>query len=179
MDWGSTANYPLPQTVNAFYIGETEITYELWYTIKTWAAGNGYTFANPGREGKGGLEGAAPTPAKNEPVTSISWRDAVVWCNAYSETGGKDPVYKNSGMVLRTTLDADSADIGSTANSRGLYDMSGNVGEWCQDMDSGSSRVYRGGSWNTYAVNCEVANRVSAFPGLIANTVGLRVACSQ
>jgi len=73
----------------AFWIGESEVTYELWYTVHTWALSNGYTFANPGREGHDGTitapAGAAPTTALNEPVTMINWRDAMIWCNAATE----------------------------------------------------------------------------------------------
>jgi len=71
---------------NAYWIGETEITYELWHKVYTWAVSNGYDFANPGREGADGTEGADPTlAASEEPVTYISWRDAMVWCNALTE----------------------------------------------------------------------------------------------
>jgi formylglycine-generating enzyme required for sulfatase activity len=95
-----------PVPVPAFSMGATEIPYELWYAVRTWAVdsargANQYTFANMGREGSNGAGGAAPTVAKQEPVTTISWRDAVVWCNAYSEAMGKTPVYEYGGSVLR------------------------------------------------------------------------------
>jgi formylglycine-generating enzyme required for sulfatase activity len=35
--WASGSNYPLPQTISAFYMGETEITYELWKAVYDWA----------------------------------------------------------------------------------------------------------------------------------------------
>ena len=75
-----------PATVaNAYLIGETEVTYELWYKVITWAVSNGYTFANTGREGKLGVNGAAPTAAKDHPVTFVGWRDAMVFGNALTE----------------------------------------------------------------------------------------------
>ena len=78
-----------------FWIGETEVTYELWYKVHKWALSNGYTFGNQGREGNDGTDGAEPTGAKNEPVTVINWRDAMVWCNAltsyYNANNGSDP----------------------------------------------------------------------------------------
>jgi hypothetical protein len=46
---------------------------------------NKYIFANKGREGSIGATGQPPTSKKNEPVTMISWRDALVWCNAVTE----------------------------------------------------------------------------------------------
>jgi formylglycine-generating enzyme required for sulfatase activity len=115
MQWGSSDNYPIPSDglfIPAFSIGETEITYELWKAVYDWATTNkGYTFANQGREGNDGTDGAAPTDAKTEPVTWVSWRDAVVWCNAYSEATGRTPVYTHNGDVLRTSANsnADSA----------------------------------------------------------------------
>jgi formylglycine-generating enzyme required for sulfatase activity len=89
-----------PVTVSAFYMGETEITYELWETVRTWATdpargANVYTFASPGRQG--GDSGSGPVGTDQHPVTTISWRDAVVWCNAYSEAVGKTPVYYLAG----------------------------------------------------------------------------------
>ena len=89
-----------PIDLMAFYIAQTETTYARWYEVYTWAKDHGYTFANPGREGNKGVDGAAPT-GSNLPVTMISWRDAVVWCNAASEKDGLQPVYKYNGAVLK------------------------------------------------------------------------------
>jgi formylglycine-generating enzyme required for sulfatase activity len=100
-------------TLSPFKIATYETTYELWYEVKKWATdsargANGYTFANQGSEGHDGTAGAAPTAAKLEPVTTINWRDAVIWCNAYSEMTGKTPAYyTDSGYatVLRVSTD--------------------------------------------------------------------------
>jgi formylglycine-generating enzyme required for sulfatase activity len=72
---------------DAYEIGETEVTYELWYAVKTWATtSGGYTFENDtGREGSHGISNAAPTAANQEPVSTVSWFDAVVWLNALTE----------------------------------------------------------------------------------------------
>ena len=92
----------------AFSMAQSETTYARWYEVVNWAKDKGYKFANPGREGNAGRDGAAPA-GSNLPVTMISWRDAVVWCNAASEKDGLSPVYKYNGAVLK---EADSAKDG-------------------------------------------------------------------
>jgi formylglycine-generating enzyme required for sulfatase activity len=100
--------------LSPFQIAKYETTYELWHTVKQWADSHGYTFANPGREGHNGTVGAAPTTAaKYEPVAGVNWRDAVVWCNAYSEASGKTPVYytdSSYNTVLRVSTDVSGTD---------------------------------------------------------------------
>ena len=62
-------------------LGKTEVTYKLWKEVYDWAVqpGHGYKFENPGQKGKDG------TGSEYEPVTEVSWRDCMVWCNAYTE----------------------------------------------------------------------------------------------
>ncbi len=93
-------------TISDFSIGKYEVTYELWHVVYKWSIRNGYYFANAGREGRYGIDGADPAyHIKYYPVTSISWRDCIVWCNAYSEMTGLTPVYKYGDSVLKDSRD--------------------------------------------------------------------------
>jgi formylglycine-generating enzyme required for sulfatase activity len=106
-NWAAGANtaYTKPYTMAGFSIGETEVTYELWRAVYLWATddargGGKYTFSNPGVMGnKYGSSGSPPGATSQHPVTAISWRNAAVWCNAYSEYLGKTPVYYQNGTA--------------------------------------------------------------------------------
>ncbi len=127
-----------PATVaNVYLISQTEVTYELWSAVHTWALSNGYFFANAGTEGHDGTPGAAPTAAQQEPVTTINWRDAMVWMNALTEYTNaqngtsRGAVYSYSDATIRDSRDTnatacDDAVASSTADGFRLLSLN----EW-------------------------------------------------
>jgi formylglycine-generating enzyme len=144
----------------------TETTYELWYEVRIRAQSNGYHFDNLEREGNNGNTGAAPTVAnKHKPVTSVSWRDVIVWTNALSEMMGVDPVYRTSvGVIIKDSRDSNASQVDGAILIGGRYWTPGNYASGAT-ADTYKERATRSVAW------CEGATK-----GTFTRSVGrLRV----
>ena len=80
-DWKGVFRAGRKVKLSPYKLGKTEVPYKLWKEVYDWATqpANGYKFAHAGVKGKDG------SGSEEEPVTSVSWRDCIVWCNAYTQ----------------------------------------------------------------------------------------------
>ena len=189
-------------TLSDYYIGETEVTQELWKAVM--GSNPSYFSGYPQR-----------------PVEYVYWNDCQEFITKLNELtgknfrlpteaeweyaargGNKSQGYKYSGsntignVAWYTDNSGDKTHDVKTkqANELGIYDMSGNVYEWCQDWygsyssgsqtnptgpTSGYDRVICGGSWSDYAEFCRVSNRDYYSPGFTYCHLGLRLSLSQ
>lgn len=83
--------------VSAFYMDRYEVTTNLWREVYTWATNKGYAFANVGL----GKDWA-------HPVHTVSWYDAIAWCNARSARDGFTPCYTNANGTVYTNASGNS-----------------------------------------------------------------------
>lgn len=186
---------------NDYYIGKYEVTQALWQTVME---------SNP-----------SSFKGNNLPVEQVSWNDCQEFIGKlnsitgrkfrlpteaeweYAARGGKKSRgYQYSGSSNISDVAWYNGNSGSKthlvgtkqANELGLYDMCGNVLEWCQNWYgsyvsssqtnptgavSGSYRVIRGGSWYSSARFCRSSCRDSGTPGIRNSRLGLRLVLSE
>lgn len=238
-DWRSNDEAQHRVTLSSFYMAKFEVTQKEWREI---------TGKNPSN-----------FTGDKLPVESITWLEAIEFCNALSKRDGRTPVYtitdggntvtwnrSANGYRLPTEAEWEYAaragsttpfysikvpgakdvnfyghypyqieqnyfndevletrpgvyrgktlDVGSfKANPNGLYDIYGNIGEWCFDYygdygkdaqsnpagaSEGTRRVYRGGGWNDFGKNLRSAYRAAMPQNNSAYNVGLRLVCN-
>ena len=128
------------------------------------------------------------------PFTGLTWAQAKQYCSAiggrlpseaeweFAARAGSSQAYY--GMVPKIAWYAENSGdsphaVGSKQpNAWGLYDMLGNVWQWCEDLyEKGSSnRVFRGGAWSSrYDHACRAGYRVNGIPSRPENDVGFRL----
>ena len=184
-------------TLSTFYIGETEVTQELWQAVM----------------------GKNPSKYKGsqQPVEQVNWDDClkfIVKLNKktglqfrmpteaeweFAARGGNKSQgcqYSGSDNIADVAWYTENSSFSThdvktkQPNELGIYDMSGNVEEWCQDWferynngsftnpigpATGYNRICRGGGWDYYAKGCRVSNRISSKPSTRNELVGLRL----
>ena len=197
-DADSDDEYPVHSvTLSGYYIGKTEVTQALWKAVMG---------SNPSR-----------FKGDNMPVECVSWDDCQEFIRKLNSLtsqnfrlpteaewefacrgGNNSRGYKYSGSNYIDNVawyDGNSGDkthsvATKSPNELGIYDMSGNVWEWCSDWYGdyssgaqtnpkgsydGSSRVNRGGSWSINARICRSSYRFNYSPDLCDYVLGLRL----
>ena len=194
--------YPVHSvTLSDYYIGETEVTQELWEAVMG---------SNP-----------SDFSGNQKPVEMVSWNDCKEFITnlnnltgmnfrlpteaewEYAARGGNESQgyrYSGSNTIDNVAWYYDNSGSEThnvktkSPNELGIYDMSGNVIEWCEDWygndssgsqtnpagpSTGSNRVNRGGGWTSTAGICRVSRRNFSNPGSRYYNLGLRLCLSQ
>lgn len=185
-------------TLHDYYLGETEVTQELWEEVM------GYNPAN--------------TIGESLPIENISWNDCADFIRELNNRTGKtfrlpteaeweyaarggiyscQCVYSGSDNAeevgwVKSNCDGSTHPVGTrNSNELGIYDMTGNVCEWCQDWmsnynsadqvnpvgpNSGTARVGRGGGWCNSFMKNRVSTRFAGKTTYRDYNLGFRIA---
>ena len=190
---------------NNYYVGKYEVTQALWQAVMGSNPSNFKGDALPVEQVS--WNDCQDFISKLNAMTGKSFRLPTEAEWEYAARGGKKSRgYQYSGSntlgdVAWYLLDWYFDDSGSThavgtkqPNELGIYDMTGNVWEWCQDWKgsyssspqtnptgaaSGSNRVLRGGSWYNSAKRCRASCRIGITPGGRDDNLGLRLILSE
>ncbi|MDO4858214.1 MAG: formylglycine-generating enzyme family protein [Thermoguttaceae bacterium] len=188
-----------------FWLLETEVTQAMWQSVV------GESIETKAKQG---IDGRLYGKGANYPMYYVNWYDCQNFCKKLSEKLGQHvqlPTEAQWEYACRAgttgayagTLDEMGWYVDNSGwtthpagqkqpNPWGLYDMHGNVWEWCSDWykknyyskspasdptgpDSGSLGVCRGGGWDDYAGNCRSAFRTGYSPGVWNGDLGLRL----
>lgn len=191
-------------STGTFYMGETEVTQALWQAVMgsnpSYFKGQNRPVEtvswNDCKEFIGKLNALTgqnfrlPTEAEWEYAAkggSKSRRYSYSGCNSEDDLELYAWYDKNAYYCGSSGGNSSHPDYGThnvktkRPNELGLYDMSGNVWELCEDLysSSGSSRVLRGGSWGGYARDCRVSYRDYNDPSYRSDYNGFRLALSR
>ena len=203
----SSREKPVHQvTLSSYYIGETEVTQALWLAVMGYVPSNFTGMQLPVEQVS--WEDCQTFIAALNDLTGQQFRLPTEAEWEFAARGGNESMgFKYSGSDNLPSVAwysyNDSWDVRGTGyygthpvatrnpNELMLYDMSGNVHEWCQDWygtygssdqidpagpSTGTTRVYRGGSWYFDEWFCRVSFRNSVSPSYTSYGIGLRLA---
>ena len=198
-------------SLSDYYIGQFEVTQKQWKAVM------GTTIFQ--QRDKCNANMALSGTGNDYPMYYISWEEANEFCRVLSSKTGKlyrlpteaewefaarggnnTQLYKYSGSneIEDVAWYAQNAfskthKVGhKTPNELGIYDMSGNVWEWCYDIygdyrsndnkdpkgaKSGTKRINRGGSWRNNSTSCRVSDRSYDSADFRYISLGFRVVC--